>query len=296
MKRNLSAPPKLKRLLAATDLSPRAQRALRRAVLLAEDHHATVTILHVVEKEYDEPRFRERIEFELGRQTRSLGIEPQGKHSAVRIIRGKAFLEIIRHARKQAAELIVVGAHGADYFKELLIGTTVEKIVRKGDRPVLVVRRPPAGPYRRALVAVDFSEDSRYALEFALRLAPRAQIHVLHVCQGFEGQLTRAGLPRAEIVRHLRRTSTLALRELDLFLGKIEDRVRPIRRDVVTGRTRHEIVTFARSIHADLIAVGTSGRSGVPYVLLGSVAEHVLREASCDVLVAQHGRSRFRLP
>lgn len=233
---------------------------------------------------------------DLRREARALGMELDRNKTALRIVRGKAFLEIIRSARKQAADLVVVGAHGEEYFKDLLLGTTVEKIVRKGDRPVLVVRRPPHEAYRRVLIAVDFSANSRYALEFALRVAPRAQIHVLHVCPGFERQLTSADIPKTEIVRHQRRMSSLALRQLDLFLRKIDSGGRPIRRDVCVGRARHEIVTFAQSIHADFIAVGTTGRSWIPHILLGSVAEHVLRESSCDVLVARHGRSRFRLP
>ncbi|HXV50076.1 MAG TPA: universal stress protein, partial [Candidatus Binatia bacterium] len=60
-------------------------------------------------------------------------------------------------------------------MKDLLLGTTAERVVRKGDRPVLVVKRAADAPYRRVVVGVDFSEDSRYALELALRLAPQAE-------------------------------------------------------------------------------------------------------------------------
>jgi nucleotide-binding universal stress UspA family protein len=56
------------------------------------------------------------------------------------------------------------GAHGEHFFKDLLLGTTAEKVVCKGDRPVLVVKRAAHGPYRRVLVPVDFSESDNAAL------------------------------------------------------------------------------------------------------------------------------------
>lgn len=295
MKTSPPAPGTLKKILVATDLSPRAERALLRAALLARESHAAVTVLHVIEEKYEDERAKKRIEDDLREKVRVLFHEP-GSKAAVRVAAGKAFLEIIRHGRRHDAELIVVGAHGEEYFKDLLIGTTVEKIARKGDRPVLIVRRPARKPYRRILAAVDFSESSAAALRFALRVAPCAQVHVLHACLGLEAQLTRAGVPTEEIVRHRRRTANIARGQLDRFLAKIDCGGRRIRREVVSGRARHEIVTFAQSTDPDLIAVGTSGRTGLPYILLGSVAEHVVREAASDVLVVRRNQAHFRLP
>lgn len=62
------------------------------------------------------------------------------------------------------------------------------------------------------------------------------------------------------------------------------------------GRASHVIPKTAKRVRADLVAVGTTGRTGLPYILLGSVAEHVLREAPCDVLVARTEAVRFELP
>ena len=62
------------------------------------------------------------------------------------------------------------------------------------------------------------------------------------------------------------------------------------------GQARREITKVARGVRADLVAVGTAGRTGIPYILLGSAAEHVMREAQCDVLVVQSGSVAFELP
>jgi len=191
---------------------------------------------------------------------------------------------------------VVVGAHGRHFLKALLLGTTAEKVVRKGERPVLVVKRANRHPYRQVLVPVDFSEDSRQALALALRLAPRAIFHVLHAYEGSEGRLWRADFTRSEIMHYRHQLAQERHREIDKFLRRVDCGGRPIRRLLRHGRASHVIAGVAGQLRADLVSVGTVGRTGLPYILLGSVAENVMREASCDVLVARSGPSRFQMP
>ena len=191
--------------------------------------------------------------------------------------------------------MLVVGAHGAQFIKDWLTGTIAERIARKGDRPVLVVKRPVRGPYRRVLVATDFSDQSRQALEFSLRLAPRAKMHILHAYQGIEGQLWRGGFSKAEILRYRHEIAQKSRAQMKNFIRSLA----PDRKPVVHlryGRAPHIITGVARRLRPDLVSVGSAGRTGLPYVLLGSVAEHVLREAACDVLVARSNSSGFKLP
>jgi nucleotide-binding universal stress UspA family protein len=151
----------LKKILVASDLSPRAEKALTRAVQVAREHEAALTALHVLEDgAQDETQAAAASEAAL-RHACSLVSSGYDGPMTVRVVTGKPFVEIIRRAREEAVDLIVVGAHGAHFIKDLFFGTTAEKVVRKGDRPVLVVKQAPQGPYRRVLVAVDFSADSR---------------------------------------------------------------------------------------------------------------------------------------
>lgn len=291
---NKSHQAKLKHLLVATDFSRRAEIALRRAVQVATDHNATLSLLHVADREEpnvlaaggEEEKLRQQIKKYL----------PNGAVGNTRVVIGKPFVEIIRGARDEAADLVVLGAHGEHFLKDLLVGTTAEKVVRKGDRPVLIVKRPPHGPYRHVLVAVDFSENSRFALKLALRLAPKAQFQVVHVYQGYEKQLKRAGIPAPEVTRRLRPLIDESKRNMEAFLRSIDYSGGSIRQVLWDGRAQEEITTLAKRLRAELVAVGTTGRTGLPYVLLGSVAEHVLREVSCDILIARAEASRFELP
>ncbi len=289
----------LHRVLIASDLSPRAEKALARAGHIAGEHKAALTVLHVIEDAWDDGAQAKRIaaksKLDVGQKIKALSL-PRGRSVTIDILAGKPFVEIIRRAREQSADVIVVGAHGADFIKDFFFGTTAEKIVRKGDRPVLVVKRPTRGPYRRVLVSVDFSEESRQALELALQLAPQAEFHILHVYPGFEAQLRRGGVSNGEMMRYRQRLAKEARQEMDVFLRNVDSRGKALKPLLEHGRAPHVIMRAARNLHADLVSLGTVGRTGLPYILLGSVAEHVLREVSCDVLVVRSGSIRFELP
>jgi nucleotide-binding universal stress UspA family protein len=235
------------------------------------------------------------VEQQLRHRVETLTALPDNK-ATMSVRTGKPFVEIIRYAREEAADVTIVGAHGAHFFKDMFFGTTAEKIVRKGACPVLVVRQPTQEPYRRILVAVDFSQGSQAALELALQLAPQAECHVLYAYQGFEGQLRRAGFAKTEIARHRKQWTKSARQELETFLRDVNCHGRSVKRIVKEGRASYIIPKTAQRLRADLVAVGTTGRTGLPYILLGSVAEHVLREVKCDVLVVRAQAVHFELP
>jgi nucleotide-binding universal stress UspA family protein len=81
-------------------------------------------------------------------------------------------VEITRSAHHGRAELVVLGRHEEKErsWRDRLLGTTAERVIRNGDVSVLVVAEPAKAPYRRPLVAVDMSQSSRLALQLALRL------------------------------------------------------------------------------------------------------------------------------
>lgn len=291
--------PNLSRILVATDLSPRAQKAIARAIMLAAEQGAALTILHVLTAETGN-KVRQRqvalqVEKDLRRDIATLSSAQDGR-ATIRVVTGTPFVEIIRRARQEAADLILVGAHGAQFIKDLLVGTTMEKIVRKGDRPVLAVKRPVRAPYHRVLVATDFSDPSRQALRLGLRLAPGAKIYLLHAYQGLEGQLWRADMTKSQILRYRHRVAQQSREQMKDFIRRMDLNGRSIVRLLRYGRAPHVITAAAQRLRPELVCVGSVGRTGVPQILLGSVAEHVLREVSCDILVARSGSLSFELP
>ena len=283
-------------VLVATDLSARSDRAvLRGAEIALQVGAARLTVLHVIEP----VRLRGRAtntrtaERELRAQVQRLAFSSPRLRADVRVERGKPFVEIVRHARIGGADLIVVGAHGTHFVRGLLWGTTAERVVWRGDR-VLVVRSRVRGPYKRVLAAVDFSESSRRVVESALVVAPTAKLGVLHVDDILsESRLRLGGASSRDLARYQlgvqRRVHAQMLR-FSRTLGLAE---RITEHVVRLGRPAAVIPQVAAEIRADLVAIGTSARTGLPYLLLGSVAEHVLRDAPCDVLAVRHGAAHF---
>jgi nucleotide-binding universal stress UspA family protein len=154
---------------------------------------------------------------------------------------------------------------------------------------------------RKILYPTDFSEYSQAALPLALDLANRygAQLHCLHAVD-VEHELFIAGgyvVPlRTEPVDHeeLRR---IAHRHMDEFvkqhLAEVNGSVRPV---VVLGKPFEQIVRYARDENIDLIVIGTHGHSALGSMLLGSVAEKVIRKAPCAVLSVRHPDHHFEAP
>jgi nucleotide-binding universal stress UspA family protein len=153
---------------------------------------------------------------------------------------------------------------------------------------------------RVTLVGVDYSEHSRVALTTAaaiVRASPGAELHVLHVVGGPHsawgtdgGELTTVLYPRGggesgKWMTELREEARTLLPQFcaDAGIGLGERLVGHVR----FGRPDREIVLLAAELGAQLVVVGTHGRSGLGRVFLGSVAERVVRAAPCAVLVAR---------
>lgn len=133
---------------------------------------------------------------------------------------------------------------------------------------------------------IDFSETSRTAMEEAAELARlyQGEMALLHV---FEPPAATADL-MVTPPEMLDQTAKELERKLDLWKAEAERRGAKVARAlVVTGAAATEVVRFAREGGYDLVVMGTHGRRGLRHLVLGSVAERVVREAPCAVLVVR---------
>jgi universal stress protein A len=145
------------------------------------------------------------------------------------------------------------------------------------------------------LVAFDFSETSKHALSYGRNLARAfgGRLHVFHVADVISTSAAQfypdgPGDPEAK-------ARQLALAQIrDLLAAEGIDVAAPEVR--VSPDPADAIVNYAKEVHADIIVVGTHGRSGVSRLLMGSVAEHVVRAAPCPVLVVRPREHEFVLP
>lgn len=281
-------------ILAATDFSEQAAHAARRAARVAEGLGAPLELLHVVPPE---PLEQLRRWFGSGSACESSLLADAEREldawlgdlgaALRRVEAGPPIDGILAVADTCDAQLIALGARGRGGWTRLVLGSTAERLMRRTARPLLVTRQPTAAPYRRMLVALDFSPWSQAALALALRLWPKAEPVLASVFQvAYEEKLQRAGVEQAVIEAYRRQTraeTTRRLHEAAAAAGLSPSGYTPC---IAEGDAALRLVELEREHGCDLVVLGKHGVSATQDLLLGSVTRHVLAEGRADVLVS----------
>jgi len=153
----------IRRILHASDFSPASRAALSTAIDLARAQRATVLVVHVLSivppflgEGYVPPKVWDEIEEgqRRGAQTQLDRLVARARRTGVRVkgllVLGNPYLDIARTARRQRADLIVMGTHGRTGLTRALLGSVADRVLRTAHCPVLTVRSSPPPPRRRA--------------------------------------------------------------------------------------------------------------------------------------------------
>jgi nucleotide-binding universal stress UspA family protein len=280
-----------RKIAVAIDFSTASAMALQWAERLAKDTSAAVYPLHVVDTVGPGPGPRERLSpqqlaivdglvadarrrwrtFRLGvpgTDERELDVEVDSRRDGLR-----------RLLERSDADLLVLGATGSG-SPNVGIGSFAAAAVRELPIDVLIVRED-GHPLRssRVVVGTDFSPAAIRALDAAAALAARdgVPLYVVHVVGPFgaDPDATERRLEESLSPIRERHPNLVARCEIHRHVG-----------------TRAGLVDFAESIGADVIAIGRRGASGMRDILLGSMAEQVLRDSRCAVWVAKTPAAR----
>jgi nucleotide-binding universal stress UspA family protein len=286
----------IRTVLAATDFSAGAQAAAGRAAAQAAELGAALTLLHVVEPESfsglrDLLAPGRDFQAAITEQARMMleaeaaaHADAQGRRPQTLLREGSAVDEICKAG--DAADLVAVGAHGGNGLRGIVLGTTADRLARQLRKPLLVVRAPAERTYRRVLVPVDFSDNSRRALQVALAVAPAASIHLVHcVHLPAEGRMRLGGATQNDLDRYRAQLAADAQAQLAGWA----DTPRITGTTVRNGDVRMELSKMAQEGQADLVAIGKHGTSLLADTLLGSLTMWSLDHVPCDVLVVPAG-------
>jgi nucleotide-binding universal stress UspA family protein len=288
------------RVLIASDLSDASDNALRQG--LAFDGNAEVAVCHVmallgthtflpqdyvldVQQQLTlQPRLADALRAQVAR------INPEATpHIFVDV--GRDYAQIVERAQQWQADLLVVGSHGHTGLKHWLLGSVAERVVRHAPCPVLVARPAAEGV---VLAATDLSDPSLPAIEAGVREAARRgrKLVVVHAVQTREGDAAMGllgALPALDPpdVREARRA--LASQIINDALTRLGAKAEVV---VADEDALTEITRLAESLPAELVVLGTKGRTGLARIALGSVAQGVVEHTHCSVLVIrQHAAS-----
>lgn len=292
-------------ILFATDFSECAAHAQEHATCWATTQDARLHVVHVVEfppgMDPEQPvnkMYLDRLRDEADARLRDTiaELERGGATAQGRIETGIPSQVLAETAELLDSGLVVLGTRGLTGLDHLLIGSTAERLVRTAPCPVLTVRTKPhaqpagaeaARPARiqRILAPLDFSDCSLDALEYAIFVAKSfdAALTVQHVLEPVAFGLDFT-LRHVEERRQQRKKVESWLSDLASSLDAQGLRVTHV---VTAGDPADSVLARSQEQRCDLIVMGTHGRRGVSHLVSGSVAEGVLRKASCPVLTVK---------
>lgn len=292
----MAEPAASRTILCATDLSSRCDRALDRAAALARHWHARLVVVHALQtgpefaearRLHDLPSWRrpeDRVKV-VERQLRAEILHLDEQPTVV-IEEDEPAPLILREAERRGVDLIVTGVARNELFGRRLLGTTVDALIRRAPAPVLVVRRRARHPYRRVVVATDFSDGSQGALHAAAGFFPDARFVLFHAYRVVTG-----GLVDPERVRD--GWEAVARQDAQAFLdaAQLPELTRSrLRLLVEEGDPERLLRDYAQVADVDLVVAGTGGRGPVLDLLLGSTAKRLVEGLPCDVMVVGPAR------
>jgi nucleotide-binding universal stress UspA family protein len=265
----------MERILVPLDGSPLADAAVEAIGPLLRIHQPEVLLLGVMDKmEYD---YSLRAHLEVVRDD----LQANGIDASMSIREGDAAENILEVARKRAADLIAMSTHGRGGMARAFLGSVTEEVLRHSETPLLVCRAGvKARGWKRVVVALDGSEQAEEILSDAVHIvqAEKAELDVVRVAVPV---VSSSGMGEAPVIVH----AEDPLPYLKRISGQLLAQGVEAQTVALEGRAAPEILRYAKESDAGLLCVTTHGRSGVSRVLLGSIAEELLRHAPCPVLI-----------
>jgi nucleotide-binding universal stress UspA family protein len=297
----------IKHVLCPIDFSEFSRHAFDRAVSVARSHGADVTVLHVLPVASPVPALPYGPEgpgpfgFEAIDRDRTLAelprfLRPEGANVRIRyevIDAPSVHREILLQIPRQSADIVVMGTHGRSGFDRFVLGSVAEKTLRMARVPVLIV--PPhdpdvlpggRDPFRRVLCAVDFSQDSIRAMEYAGSFARQAagRLTVLHVVEPMPAGYDPMVGTSFDLAGYEQRLEESGKAQLRTFAPDSATAGCDVETMLTRGRPYKEILRIAAERQSDLIVVGVHGRNAFDRLVFGSTTEQIIRRASCPVL------------
>lgn len=281
---------KIKRILVGIDVFDKSNLVLKRAFMLAQEHDATLFIVHAVQVPWlSVPGYfssdaldidRDGIEKKLKKKIKSIGLTEKVSYTTF-VKEGNADDIILYEAKLIKADMIVIGAHSKAKGMKNLLGTTAQKITNKSHLPLLIVKNSVKARYQDILAPTDFQRESSESVKFVQELCPNTKLSTVHSSETIYlgGPYVIEGI---DFVEYNVMAKEYARKDLKDFMhlhgikkGKIIDG---------EINAKEALIKYIKKGSYDLVVIGSRSTSGFN-ALLGSVALTLLKDTPTDILV-----------
>lgn len=287
----------LRRIVVGVDGSHAAGHATALAIQLAKTHQSEVLFAFAVDYAAASESSAAVIEaltadgHRILENAKSSAVE-EGVAARCELLEGRPEYALTRYAGQVNADAIVMGSRGPGIAERFFIGSTAEGVLRLTMLPVFIAREPnPAVPpsLKRIVVAIDNSDPSDAAIEFATKLAvihggSLAFCHVVDENTLYEEAANYGGATYPVLHEWLDEATILSRVAAEQAEGV---GIRSVETAVLTGIPATEILKFAKAQSADLIVIGAHGRRGLRHLLIGNVVNSIIRRSELPVLVVR---------
>lgn len=308
---------RFKRILCVMEPDNPSKQMLERAVLLARNNQASLTVVAIMPTVMAYGLLPmgitmanlQAVKVSGYQKTLESLLAPYREDSKIkaRVLVGTPFLQIIREVLRNDHDLVIKNPEREDFLDQLL-GSDDMHLLRKCPCPVWLIKSGAAKKYRRILAAVDVDDShppeeteasrkmNHQILELAssLAMADFAELHLVHIWypvgeSTMRGPFLNASDEQVDVyVEQVRKTSAANLRSLlkEVSSGRAGEALTYLKphTHLLKGWAREEIPKLARQIDADLIVMGTVARTGIPGFIMGNTAETILNQIDCSIL------------
>lgn len=291
---------------------------LERAVALAENNQASLTVITVAERitaglgmPDGGPISSELQTATVNEFTQRLEtlVDPYRKRIEIktRVLLGTPFMEIIREVLRNGHDLVIKSPENP-HWMDRLFGSDDMHLLRKCPCPVWLIKPQAPKSYRRILATVDIDDayppaelESHHALNLqilemssSLAISDFAELHIAHAWRAIGESAMRGAFmhaPEEQISDYVEQVRRQRAESLEALLQEVSanlkhnavDYLKP-QTHLVKGWARQEIPALAREIDADLVVMGTVARTGISGFIMGNTAETILNQLDCSVL------------
>lgn len=275
-------------ILAVTDFSKQGAPALDRAALLAAEHGAGLTLACLAHPGQTPPAdAANRLEQHARRLAQAHGIQVRTAGSLAHTSQA-----LLPEAR--AADLVVWGAARVRSLRSFFLGQPVEELLRIAQRPVLLARRRAGHPYRKLLVAVDFSKASPSLVDVGCAISTTAPVELFHAVDTLnERKLRQAEVSDRDIRIYREQCLRHAQERMVRLTDSYDTRRNRVQSAIGRGDPSQQALVQQQRSGADLIVVGKHPASAFSDLMFESVAARIVNfsagdGAHCDVLIVPH--------
>lgn len=280
----------LKRILVATDFSSTSDNVVENAINMAKTFESEIVLIYVLPTDIKNKKVNDLLKEFVTKQLNTMNdkIKDKGIITLAPVLEYGDFSDkIIDVSEKINANIIFAGAGEKLRNNIFQLGSNAEKIIKKSNKPVFIVKNEKSLSIKKILCPVDFSLESKRALKNGIIMAHRfkAELIIFSVYKVSHLFSIRNRINLDEQIEYLRKDCQT---ELDSFLNDFTLTGLKVTKEIKEGEPATEILNAIKNHKSDLLIIGTTGKSGISKILMGSVTQKVIREITSSFITLKN--------